>query len=120
MLAPTDKLHFLLSVSPFGSTQLSLPSVSSATFKWLHKREFKKLSPLQVGAQSLIASLRRVQQSVAKYVIIDWIKNAQHRSISVSAPQQTSMTLNERFRILKDRRTATSHAAKGSRFVTVG
>ncbi|KAM3604933.1 uncharacterized protein V6R79_018281 [Siganus canaliculatus] len=38
---------------------------------------------------------------------------------SVGKPQ-TSMTLNERFRILKDRRTATAQSAKGSRFVTVG
>lgn len=36
------------------------------------------------------------------------------------SPQQTSMTLNERFRILKDKRAATLHTAKGSRFVTVG
>ncbi|XP_030608591.1 UAP56-interacting factor isoform X2 [Archocentrus centrarchus] len=38
---------------------------------------------------------------------------------SVGKPQ-TSMTLNERFRILKDRRTATAQSSKGSRFVTVG
>lgn len=38
---------------------------------------------------------------------------------SVGKPQ-TSMTLNERFRILKDRRTATAQTSKGSRFVTVG
>ncbi|XP_037537540.1 UAP56-interacting factor [Nematolebias whitei] len=38
---------------------------------------------------------------------------------SVGKPQ-TSMTLNERFRILKDQRTATAHSSKGTRFVTVG
>ncbi|XP_005939130.1 UAP56-interacting factor [Haplochromis burtoni] len=38
---------------------------------------------------------------------------------SVGKPQ-TSMTLNERFRILKDRRSATAQSSKGSRFVTVG
>ncbi|XP_042354040.1 UAP56-interacting factor-like [Plectropomus leopardus] len=38
---------------------------------------------------------------------------------SVGKPQ-TSITLNERFRILKDRRTATAQSSKGSRFVTVG
>ncbi|XP_035526386.1 UAP56-interacting factor-like [Morone saxatilis] len=38
---------------------------------------------------------------------------------SVGKPQ-TSMTLNERFRILKDQRTATAQSVKGSRFVTVG
>ncbi|XP_028282447.1 UAP56-interacting factor isoform X2 [Parambassis ranga] len=38
---------------------------------------------------------------------------------SVGKPQ-TSMTLNERFRILKDQRTATAHSSKGNRFVTVG
>ncbi|XP_071379370.1 UAP56-interacting factor-like [Centroberyx affinis] len=38
---------------------------------------------------------------------------------SVGKPQ-TAMTLNERFRILKDRRTATAQSSKGSRFVTVG
>lgn len=30
------------------------------------------------------------------------------------------MTLNERFRILKDKRAATAQISKGSRFVTVG
>ncbi|XP_068197104.1 UAP56-interacting factor-like [Antennarius striatus] len=38
---------------------------------------------------------------------------------SVGKPQ-TSMTLNERFRILKDKRVATAQSPKGSRFVTVG
>ncbi|KAM3866027.1 UAP56-interacting factor-like [Diretmus argenteus] len=38
---------------------------------------------------------------------------------SVGKPQ-TSLTLNERFRILKDQRTATAQSNKGSRFVTVG
>lgn len=38
---------------------------------------------------------------------------------SVGKPQ-TSITLNERFRILKDRRTSTAQTSKGSRFVTVG
>lgn len=38
---------------------------------------------------------------------------------SVGKPQ-TSITLNERFRILKDRRAATAQTSKGSRFVTVG
>lgn len=38
---------------------------------------------------------------------------------SVGKPQ-TSMTLNERFRILKDRRVATAQSGRGSRFVTVG
>ncbi|XP_053738520.1 UAP56-interacting factor-like [Synchiropus splendidus] len=39
---------------------------------------------------------------------------------SVGKPQ-TSMTLNERFRILKDKRTATAQStSKGNRFVTVG
>ncbi|XP_075953256.1 UAP56-interacting factor-like [Anarhichas minor] len=38
---------------------------------------------------------------------------------SVGKPQ-TSITLNERFRILKDQRTTTAQGGKGSRFVTVG
>ncbi|KAK9538926.1 hypothetical protein VZT92_004067 [Zoarces viviparus] len=38
---------------------------------------------------------------------------------SVGKPQ-TSITLNERFRILKDQRTTTAQSGKGSRFVTVG
>ncbi|KAM6920344.1 UAP56-interacting factor-like [Lycodopsis pacificus] len=38
---------------------------------------------------------------------------------SVGKPQ-TSITLNERFRILKDQRTTTAQSVKGSRFVTVG
>ncbi|XP_032386904.1 UAP56-interacting factor [Etheostoma spectabile] len=38
---------------------------------------------------------------------------------SVGKPQ-TSITLNERFRILKDQRTTTAQSSKGSRFVTVG
>ncbi|XP_010900289.5 UAP56-interacting factor isoform X2 [Esox lucius] len=37
-----------------------------------------------------------------------------------SVGKQTAMTLNERFRILKDQRVATAQAGKGSRFVTVG
>ncbi|XP_029930455.1 UAP56-interacting factor isoform X2 [Myripristis murdjan] len=37
-----------------------------------------------------------------------------------SVAKPTAMTLNERFRILKDRRTATAQSNKGSRFVTVG
>ncbi|XP_060940381.1 UAP56-interacting factor-like isoform X2 [Limanda limanda] len=38
---------------------------------------------------------------------------------SVGKPQ-TSMTLNERFRIMKDQRTTMAQSGKGSRFVTVG
>uniref|UniRef100_A0A3B4YDA8 UAP56-interacting factor n=1 Tax=Seriola lalandi dorsalis TaxID=1841481 RepID=A0A3B4YDA8_SERLL len=38
---------------------------------------------------------------------------------SVGKPQ-TSITLNERFRILKDQRTTVAQSSKGSRFVTVG
>ncbi|XP_068457166.1 UAP56-interacting factor-like [Clinocottus analis] len=38
---------------------------------------------------------------------------------SVGKPQ-TSITLNERFRILKDQRATTAQSGKGSRFVTVG
>ncbi|CAB1317819.1 unnamed protein product [Coregonus sp. 'balchen'] len=38
---------------------------------------------------------------------------------SVGKPQ-TAMTLNERFRILKDERVTTAQTSKGSRFVTVG
>lgn len=41
-------------------------------------------------------------------------------SAVAAPPQQTAMTLNERFRILKDKRAAAAQAAKGSRFVTVG
>uniref|UniRef100_A0A4W5PRT2 UAP56-interacting factor n=1 Tax=Hucho hucho TaxID=62062 RepID=A0A4W5PRT2_9TELE len=37
-----------------------------------------------------------------------------------SVGKQTAMTLNERFRILKDQRIATAQTSKGSRFVTVG
>ncbi|KAM8851375.1 UAP56-interacting factor-like isoform 2-T2 [Spinachia spinachia] len=38
---------------------------------------------------------------------------------SVGKPQ-TSITLNERFRVLKDQRASTAQSSKGSRFVTVG
>nr|XP_040026522.1 UAP56-interacting factor-like isoform X1 [Gasterosteus aculeatus aculeatus] len=38
---------------------------------------------------------------------------------SVGKPQ-TSITLNERFRVLKDQRATTAQSGKGSRFVTVG
>ncbi|XP_034071313.1 UAP56-interacting factor-like isoform X2 [Gymnodraco acuticeps] len=38
---------------------------------------------------------------------------------SVGKPQ-TALTLNERFRILKDQRSSTAQSGKGSRFVTVG
>ncbi|XP_066565176.1 UAP56-interacting factor isoform X2 [Amia ocellicauda] len=37
-----------------------------------------------------------------------------------SVGKQTAMTLNERFRILKDQRMAATQSSKGSRFVTVG
>ncbi|KAL2097997.1 hypothetical protein ACEWY4_007204 [Coilia grayii] len=37
-----------------------------------------------------------------------------------SVGKQTAMTLNERFRILKERRTAAAKSTKASRFVTVG
>uniref|UniRef100_A0A4W5QC17 UAP56-interacting factor n=1 Tax=Hucho hucho TaxID=62062 RepID=A0A4W5QC17_9TELE len=37
-----------------------------------------------------------------------------------SVGKLTAMTLNERFRILKDERVATAQTSKGSRFVTVG
>ncbi|KAG7456924.1 hypothetical protein MATL_G00241050 [Megalops atlanticus] len=37
-----------------------------------------------------------------------------------SVGKQTAMTLNERFRILKDQRVAAAQSSKGSRFVTVG
>ncbi|XP_029480053.1 UAP56-interacting factor isoform X1 [Oncorhynchus nerka] len=37
-----------------------------------------------------------------------------------SVGKPTAMTLNERFRILKDERVATAQTSKGSRFITVG
>ncbi|XP_030631244.1 UAP56-interacting factor [Chanos chanos] len=37
-----------------------------------------------------------------------------------SVGKQTTMTLNERFRILKDQRVAAAHSTKSGRFVTVG
>lgn len=65
------------------------------------------------AAPSAPAVVEKVEKKIPKGVPLQFDIN------SVGKPQ-TSMTLNERFRILKDRRTATSHTAKGSRFVTVG
>ncbi|XP_003975845.1 UAP56-interacting factor [Takifugu rubripes] len=59
------------------------------------------------------AVVETVEKKVPKGVPLQFDIN------SVGKPQ-TSMTLNERFRILKDKRAATLHTAKGSRFVTVG
>ncbi|KAM9322847.1 UAP56-interacting factor-like isoform 2-T2 [Pholidichthys leucotaenia] len=58
------------------------------------------------------AKLDMVEKKIPKGVPLQFDIN------SVGKP--TSMTLNERFRILKDQRTATAQSSKGSRFVTVG
>lgn len=64
-------------------------------------------------ATSLPVKVEPVEKKIPKGVPLQFDIN------SVGKPQ-TSMTLNERFRILKDRRAATAQTAKGSRFVTVG
>uniref|UniRef100_A0A3B4A2K5 UAP56-interacting factor n=1 Tax=Periophthalmus magnuspinnatus TaxID=409849 RepID=A0A3B4A2K5_9GOBI len=56
--------------------------------------------------------LETVEKKIPKGVALQFDIN------SVAKP--TSMTLNERFRILKDQRTAKAQHAKGNRFVTVG
>lgn len=58
-------------------------------------------------------NLETTEKKVPKGVALQFDIN------SVGKPQ-TSMTLNERFRILKDQRTAKEQHGKGSRFVTVG
>lgn len=65
------------------------------------------------AATSAPVQLEPVEKKIPKGVPLQFDIN------SVGKPQ-TSMTLNERFRILKDRRTATAQSTKGSRFVTVG
>lgn len=65
------------------------------------------------AASSAPAKVETVEKKIPKGVPLQFDIN------SVGKPQ-TSMTLNERFRILKDRRTATAQSSKGSRFVTVG
>ncbi|KAK7944837.1 hypothetical protein WMY93_000565 [Mugilogobius chulae] len=57
--------------------------------------------------------LETVERKIPKGVALQFDIN------SVAKPQ-TSMTLNERFRILKDQRTAKAQHGKGNRFVTVG
>lgn len=64
-------------------------------------------------APSAPVKLAPVEKKVPKGVALQFDIN------SVGKPQ-TSMTLNERFRILKDRRSTTAQSAKASRFVTVG
>ncbi|XP_028986921.1 UAP56-interacting factor-like [Betta splendens] len=64
------------------------------------------------AASSVPFKVEPVEKKIPKGVPLQFDIN------SVGKPQ-TSMTLNERFRILKDQRTATAHS-KGSRFVTVG
>ncbi|XP_018532762.1 UAP56-interacting factor [Lates calcarifer] len=65
------------------------------------------------AASSAPVKLETVEKKIPKGVPLQFDIN------SVGKPQ-TSMTLNERFRILKDRRTTTAQSSKGSRFVTVG
>ncbi|XP_040910376.1 UAP56-interacting factor-like isoform X2 [Toxotes jaculatrix] len=64
-------------------------------------------------ASSAPVKVETVEKKIPKGVPLQFDIN------SVGKPQ-TSMTLNERFRILKDRRTTTAQSSKGSRFVTVG
>ncbi|XP_042283742.1 UAP56-interacting factor-like isoform X2 [Thunnus albacares] len=63
-------------------------------------------------ASSASVKVETVEKKIPKGVPLQFDIN------SVGKP--TSMTLNERFRILKDQRTATAQSGKGSRFVTVG
>lgn len=65
------------------------------------------------AASSAPVKVETVEKKIPKGVPLQFDIN------SVGKPQ-TSMTLNERFRILKDQRAATAHSSKGSRFVTVG
>ncbi|XP_070829490.1 UAP56-interacting factor-like [Chaetodon trifascialis] len=64
------------------------------------------------AATSAPVKVEPVEKKIPKGVPLQFDIN------SVGKPQ-TSMTLNERFRILKDKRTATAQNTKGSRFVTV-
>ncbi|KAG7227260.1 hypothetical protein INR49_013920 [Caranx melampygus] len=65
------------------------------------------------AASSAPVKVETVEKKVPKGVPLQFDIN------SVGKPQ-TSMTLNERFRILKDQRTTIAQSSKGSRFVTVG
>lgn len=65
------------------------------------------------AVSSIPVKVETVEKKIPKGVPLQFDIN------SVGKPQ-TSMTLNERFRILKDRRAATAQSSKGSRFVTVG
>lgn len=66
------------------------------------------------AATSVPVKVETVEKKIPKGVPLQFDIN------SVGKPQ-TSMTLNERFRILKDQRAATAQqGSKGSRFVTVG
>nr|XP_046263367.1 UAP56-interacting factor-like [Scatophagus argus] len=65
------------------------------------------------AATSAPVRVETVEKKIPKGVPLQFDIN------SVGKPQ-TSMTLNERFRILKDRRAATAQSTRGSRFVTVG
>uniref|UniRef100_A0A8C9X8Q8 UAP56-interacting factor n=1 Tax=Sander lucioperca TaxID=283035 RepID=A0A8C9X8Q8_SANLU len=65
------------------------------------------------AAISAPVKVEQVEKKIPKGVPLQFDIN------SVGKPQ-TSITLNERFRILKDQRTTTAQSNKGSRFVTVG
>ncbi|KAF1383515.1 hypothetical protein PFLUV_G00132680 [Perca fluviatilis] len=65
------------------------------------------------AAISAPVKVEQVEKKIPKGVPLQFDIN------SVGKPQ-TSITLNERFRILKDQRTTTAQSSKGSRFVTVG
>ncbi|XP_054452467.1 UAP56-interacting factor-like [Anoplopoma fimbria] len=65
------------------------------------------------AAISAPVKMETVEKKIPKGVPLQFDIN------SVGKPQ-TSLTLNERFRILKDQRTTTAQSSKGSRFVTVG
>ncbi|XP_034469216.1 UAP56-interacting factor-like [Hippoglossus hippoglossus] len=69
------------------------------------------LHPLAVSPVPV--KIEAVEKKIPKGVPLEFDIN------SVGKPQ-TSMTLNERFRIMKDQRTTMAQSGKGSRFVTVG
>uniref|UniRef100_A0A8C6SBF0 UAP56-interacting factor n=1 Tax=Neogobius melanostomus TaxID=47308 RepID=A0A8C6SBF0_9GOBI len=65
------------------------------------------------AVRTLPVKLETTEKKIPKGVALQFDIN------SVGKPQ-TSMTLNERFQIMKDQRTAKAQHSKGSRFVTVG
>ncbi|MED6240786.1 hypothetical protein ATANTOWER_028088 [Ataeniobius toweri] len=117
-MRPPPTASVLLCRPPTAWT-LHPPPVSSAPVKVeMVEKKVPKGVPLQFDINSVGKPVRTPFDLFLQMISCHWLKSACRPLAFVL--QQTSMTLNERFRILKDRRVATAQSSRGSRFVTVG